>query len=161
MSEPPTTRESVRVQLAEARSALRDLLASASEVDLQATPVTPEWNGLDMLRHILAWDEIAYTSLADWQASESLAPAFDDEDRFNGEQLALRADLSLPAIVARIEAVHQRFADELEHASDDALAVVGLAPWHARVSRLRAISGIAWHDGFHLGNIRDALSAHT
>ena len=91
------------------------------------------------------------------EASRERAPVFESEDAFNHEHVGKRAGLSLQQIVDRIEAVHQRFADELDQRSDADLAAVGLAPWHDEVSRLRAISGIAWHDGLHIGNIQAAL----
>jgi hypothetical protein len=155
MAEPSHTREYVRAQVDGARAALHELLATTSESDLRAVAVTPEWNGVDMLRHILAWSELACASLKEWP--DGPVPAFDDEDQFNAEQLALRSGLAVGEVARRLEAAYEQFAADLDQRSDAELGLEGMTPWHERVSRLRAISGIAWHDGFHIGNIRDAL----
>jgi hypothetical protein len=151
------TRESVRAQLEEAQAAFRDLLAVASEEDLQKASVTPEWNGVDLLRHMLAWNEPTLRSLDDWQGDRSWVPMFDDEDPWNQAQVAARRDLHLDQLVRKLEAAHARYAAELTDLSDDELAHVAVAPWNETISRLRTISGIAWHDGMHVGMIRKAL----
>ena len=57
---------------------------------------------------------------------------------------------------ARLEAAHGRMAAALE-LPDERLDAVGLAPWHERVTLLRAVSGLAWHDGMHLGMLRESI----
>jgi hypothetical protein len=151
------TRESVRAQLEGAQAALRELLAVASEEDLKKVSVTPEWDGVDLLRHMLAWNEPTLRSLDDWQGDRSWVPMFEDEDPWNQAQVASRRDLHLDELVRKLEAAHARYTSELSELSDDELAQIAVTPWNETVSRLQTISGIAWHDGMHVGMIREAL----
>lgn len=151
------TREFIQDRLASVRAALHTAVDGLTEDTAVATSVTPEWTVLDGLRHIAAWQDVALAALERWtEARETLAPDH-DPDPVNARLLAERQHMDLPATLARIEANLARFA-ELLRADDATLAVEAEAPWGGRVSRLKAISGILWHDGEHLREIAEALN---
>jgi hypothetical protein len=146
------TRAFIQARLERRRADLRAAIDGLPEGAARATSVTPEWSVLDELRHILAWQEVTLHSLDEWRARRDMAPAAYDEDAYNAILLAERAGLGLVETLARIAACYARF-EELLTAGDAELAEVGLAPWGERVTRLRAISGILWHDGEHLREV--------
>jgi hypothetical protein len=151
------TRESVRARLEATRAELRALVAHHGD-ELAARRVTPEWNALDLLRHMWAWDELGARCLANWAGDLSWMPAYDDEDRFNAEMVAAHADADLTRVVAGIEPAHARFAETLDRCSDAELAEVAAAPWGERVSRLHMIEELLKHDQEHMEQIRTVVS---
>jgi len=149
------TREFLLGRLERRRADLRAATAGLTEGSAAALSVTPEWNALQQLRHILAWHEVTLRSFEEWGGPLEWMPQTEDEDERNAIFQAERAHLGLEETLARIEASYARI-EELLGASDAELAEEGIAPWGERISRLRAISGILWHDGVHLREIVSA-----
>jgi hypothetical protein len=155
MAEHMLTRESVRARLETMREELR-ALAAHDGGELAARQVTPEWSAVDLLRHMLAWDEPGARCLADWAGERDWMPTYDDEDRFNREMVAARAAADLPSVIAGIEAAHKSFAETLDQCSDAELVEVAAAPWGEQVTRLHMIEELLKHDQEHLEQIRAA-----
>jgi hypothetical protein len=143
------TRAFVQERLARRRADLAAAVAGLTDGAAIAISVTPQWNALDELRHMLAWQEVALRSLDDWGGGREWLPQTDDEDERNAIFQTERTHLGLAETLARIEACYARF-ERMLAASDAELAEAGVAPWGPRITRLRAISGILWHDGEHL-----------
>jgi hypothetical protein len=149
------TREFVQGRLERRRAELAESVAGLTDGAAIAISVTPQWSALDELRHILAWQEVALRSLEDWAGGREWLPPTDDEDERNAIFQTERTHLGLVETLAGIEACYARF-ERMLAASDAELAEVGVAPWGPRVTRLRAISGILWHDGEHLRALSEA-----
>jgi hypothetical protein len=134
------TREAVRARLETAREGLRGLVAGRTAIELGALQVTPEWSALDLLRHMLVWDELAARCLDDWQGSREWLPVYADEDAFNAEMVAARTGMSLADTLAGIDSAHQSYAHVLETCDDAKLNQVAAAPWGEQVTRLHLIN---------------------
>lgn len=151
------TREFVQARLATRRSELREAIAGLTEAAALATSATPEWNVLDLLRHILAWQELALAALDNWTAPRDALATHPDEDARNEVLRAQRQHLDLANVLTRIHNNYDRFDRLLASLSDDELATEAQAPWGYRhVTRLECISGILWHDGEHIHASREA-----
>lgn len=153
------SREFVQQRLERRRADLVEAVAGLTDGTATAVSVTPEWNVLNELRHILAWQEVTLRSLDDWGGRHEWMPQTEDEDARNAIFQTERAHLSLSDTLERIEASYSQF-EALLRASDAELAAEGQAPWGERRTRLQAISGILWHDGEHLRNITAARQLH-
>ena len=147
MSETSTRRERMQAHVADARAQLAAIAATHSEADLAALQVTPEWNGLDMLRHIWFWNETARESLQDWAHSQAMENA-EDFDSINHVAVQARAHLGRDALLMQLNAVYDRYEQILAHASDDELNEPGIAAWGEHTTRLGLI-GVVGHDEEH------------
>lgn len=144
------TREAARARLEAAREALDAYLARHAEAELAALQATEQWSALDVLRHMLVWDELGARCLEHWQDDRAWMPHYDDEDHFNIEMVAAQAGVTLEAIGGRIRLAYRRFAEALELSSPDELREVGTAPWGERVTRPHMINELLGHDLEHL-----------
>ena len=157
MSESTPRREVMQAQVANARAQLAEIAQTLSEADLVALRVTPEWNGLDMLRHVLFWNDTVLESLEDWAGSHKLEQA-DDFDTFNHRQVQARAGLGREVLLAQISGAYDRYDMLLNTSSDAELLQPGIAAWGERMDRLGLI-GVVGHDEEHYAHIRVAAGS--
>lgn len=149
---PTLTREMVQSRLAVNRVLLDALAPTAST--LAAQQVTPEWNALDVLRHVWVWDELTSRCLADWLGDRGWLPAFADEDHFNIKMVAARQASRFEQIHAGMTAAYQVYEQQLALCSDEELAQRARTPWGADDERLTAIWEILGHGQEHLSQLR-------
>lgn len=150
---PEITRAGVQAQLATVRAALAASIAGYSEEHLAHMPVTPEWTGLDILRHIEVWAELASRCLNDWLGSRDWILTFASEDIFNQEMVALRATWPMTEVLAAIYAAYDNYAVTLATCSEADLAEEAAAPWGEPLSRLWLIAAALGHDTLHIGQL--------
>jgi hypothetical protein len=149
----PPTRSDVVKRLQTAESLLRTILDSSSEETLLATSVTPEWSGLDVLRHLWVWDELTARCLSDWLGGRDWMLTFASEDQFNQEMVDARSNTPLADVVAGLNAAHANYHHALDTCTDEELLQVGAAPWGQLLTRLGMIEAELGHDLYHLGEI--------
>lgn len=135
----------------EANRALIDALTEAqTEAQLAGRPITPEWSGLDILRHMMVWNELCTRCLEDWTGSRDWALTFANEDQFNLEMVAARQDLSLDEILEGIETAYAAYERALIDCTPEELAYTAPAPWGAPMTPLQMIMDELHHDRMHL-----------
>lgn len=155
------TRATTRALLEQVRADLNDLTAGAAAARLERLRVTPEWNGVDMLRHISVWHELATRCLNDWLGPRDWVIDFAADPTFNVEMVAARQHLDLARLHAQIEGFHAGYAATLEQASDEELAQRANGPTGQEMQRIEMIAGILSHEVRHLGEVHEALAAQT
>ncbi len=155
MSNSKPSRELRREQVADARVTLAKTVGVLSEAELAALQITPEWDGLDMLRHILFWNDTAIQSLADWAGSRAIEGE-DNLDTLNHSQVRVRAGLGREALLAQLNAIYDRYDELLATASEAELNEPGVTAWGEHTTRLGLI-GVVGHDEEHYEQIRVAI----
>ncbi len=102
---------------------------SAAELERPATIGGGDWSAKDLIGHLAFWEELALTTLDDWQASRPLsvgaifAGGSHGVDAANAENQARTAAASLEAVQERATAAHQALLA--------ALRSIGPEEWHA------------------------------
>jgi hypothetical protein len=157
MTTASLTRDYVQRHLDAAQAALAASIANRSAANLAAIPVTPEWNALDILRHIEVWGELAARCLSDWHGPRDWILTFASEDQFNQEMVAARAGWDLPAILAGIDDAYASYRHILTGSSDAELAERDAAPWGQSVTRLELIHFSLRHDDEHIAALSAAV----
>lgn len=158
-TQPPVTRDTARARLISARATLDTLLTAVSEAALARRQATHEWTALDLLRHIWVWNELCARCLDDWLGSRDWIITFADEDQFNLEMVAARANTSLKQIMAGLQGAYARYDQALDECSDAQLAERAPAPWGQRLSRAELIWFELGHDLTHMGQLQELFSS--
>lgn len=151
------TRATTRALLEQVRVDLRGLTSTPTAA-LETLRVTPEWSGVDMLRHISVWHELATRCLRDWLGPRDWVIDFAADPTFNVEMVAARQHLDLAQLHAQIEDFHAGYAATLEQASDEELAQRANGPTGQEMQRIEMIAMILSHETKHLGDIQTALA---
>lgn len=139
-----------------ARTLLDQATTSLDDAAAAAIQVTPQWNGADILRHAVAWNELTRRCLDDWNGSRPWLPFPDPSfDTFNQRLVNERAHLTVAMLAGELRAAYERYLAILSGA-DDELAAAGAAPWGEQVNRLHLIYEIVGHDEEHLTELLNA-----
>lgn len=157
MSDAGPTRETMRAYVIKQRATLQELSDRLSEADLQKLQVTPEWNGLDMLRHILTWNDLLIRNLQDWSRTSDRAPGELDFDKLNAQYVQERSHLGRDALIEQLNAAYSYYLGLIDTSSDTELAEQGLAPWGEALTRLQACGSVG-HDAEHFEHIQAAIA---
>ena len=148
MSEQEPTRESLRAALSRHRAALHNAVDGRSDAELEAMQISEHWNGLDQLRHMLVWDELAVQALKNWKQSTAINIG-KQFNACNEAQVQALSHLDRNTVMQRLDAAYDYLTHELDHSSDAELAVESMAPWGHTATRLNAIA-VFYHDAEHL-----------
>ncbi len=142
--------------LANARAELQAGTVGLSEAELQAIPITLEWDAMDILRHVSVWGELVMRCLADWTGPRDWVINFSEDPDFNVDMVNQRRSLRLDQLMASIQGFHDGYARVLEECTDEELAMVGAPPWGGRLTRAGMIINALTHDREHLGQLIQA-----
>jgi hypothetical protein len=156
MAEATLTRDIVQTWVQANEKRLRDNIEGLSELELTAIQVTPEWNAVDILRHIWVWGELCSRCLADWHGGRDWILTFASEDIFNMEMVAARAHANLATILDGIDSAYQCYADTIASCSDSELGERDAAPWGQQMTRLEMIASNLGHDREHIDQLEAA-----
>jgi hypothetical protein len=159
MTPTPITRDTVQARLGQSRETLLGSIAGLTETELQNLRVTPEWSALDILRHLWIWNELCVRCLVDWLGSRDWVITFYNQDQFNVEMVAARADANLAAVLGGIDAAYDYYADVLANCGAAQLDERAAAPWGQELTRLGMIDAELAHDLEHIGQIVVAREA--
>jgi hypothetical protein len=154
VSRPELTRQQVHQRLHDSYATLISATTGLSEADLLAMQITPEWNALDLLRHLSVWNELSIQALANWQGKQNVVLSHDRLDAFNAETVAARSQTSLNEVLSLILAAYGQYAATLLNCTDAELQERAVAPWDQEVNRVELIFGILYHDLAHFQEIR-------
>jgi hypothetical protein len=159
MTPTPITRDTVQARLRQSREALSGSIAGLTEAELQNLRVTPEWSALDILRHLWIWNELCVRCLGDWLGSRDWVITFYDQDEFNVEMVAARANADLASALGGIDVAYRYYTDVLTNCSETQLEEQAAAPWGQELSQLGLIDAEMVHDLGHIGQIVAAREA--
>jgi hypothetical protein len=156
MSEVEPTRESMQARVVTQRERLHAVLRDRTSAQLAGVQITHEWNGLDILRHMVMWNDLTLRALQDWTGSRAWAPSEPDLDIVNANGVRERAELGVEELSAQLQRAYTLYLAMLGVASDEELSQPGLAPWNETITRLQAIGAVG-HDAEHTEEIAAAL----
>lgn len=156
VSRPELTRQHVHQRLHDTYATLISATTGLAETDLLAVQMTPEWNALDLLRHLSVWNELSAQALANWQGEQNLVLNHDHLDTFNAEMVASRSQTNLNEVISLILAAYGQYAATLLNCTDAELQERATAPWDQDVNRVELIFGILHHDLGHFEELQKA-----
>lgn len=143
-------------RLERARALLDQATAGLDDAAAIMVTVTPQWNGADILRHAVAWNELTRRSLDDWNGPRPWLPFPDMSfDAFNQRLVDERAHMTVAMLAGELRAAYERYLAILA-GTDDELAATGAAPWGEQVNRLHLMYEIVGHDEEHLTELLNA-----
>jgi hypothetical protein len=136
------------------------LLTPLSPAQLDALQATPLWSASDVLRHLLAWNELTAAALKVWPSDHSaVLPVFNTLDEINAYLLDRYRHLSPSETIERNYAAHKAMLEQIDAASAQELVQINTPPgWHSSTSMLGFVDEMIKHDHEHLDQIEAALS---
>lgn len=153
----PLTRQIVHYRLQEVQTLLLSAIVGLSEAELKATPMTPDWSALDIVRHLSVWIDLTARTLANWHGKQNWVLRDATLDDFNAEMVAERANTPLDEVIQHIVNGYSEYAKTLLDCTDEELQERTIAPWDRDMSRLEMIYGVLEHDLYHLKELKQVL----
>lgn len=139
-----------------AREALLSALGGLHEEDMATVEVCGHWTVMEVMSHILSWDEEALRTAEHWTGERPWQEGALYDDDWNAEEVARRAQLDSVALADGLTTYHRRWVQLFDRLGDEELAAMAVSPWGERMSLLSFYVEMAEHDMAHVPDLEAA-----